>query len=213
MPSLSTTRPRSVQAERKQWRASSTCCSSARPGRTAAPCRRDGGYYTSTAGGAGLVELLPEALPVAEQAKIREALGIQSKRQKIVEAYRLKAQRIVDNADRDLVTMKLSDETARGFVGGFQDALGKTRLQMGELFTRRLNAETAKSRFLNFMLENFQDYKLSGKSIDFTTQQEIQQYTALAKAVTVSQKQLEEFAAKLVQTVDDGQEQLKKFVR
>ncbi len=147
---------------------------------------------------------------LSQEKKILEALWVQPKRQKIVEAYRDKAQRIIDNAGRDFAAMNLSDESARAFVDGFEGALEKTKSQMNELFTRRVNAETAKSQFLGFMLKSFPDYTFVGSKIRFSTQDEIEQYDKLGDAVTDSQKAYEKYAADMV---DASQKQLNKFVQ
>jgi hypothetical protein len=146
-------------------------------------------------------------------AKIREALRIQSKRQKIVEDYRLKAGKIITDADQEFADMPLSDAAAVEFVRGFRGAVDKTRLQMDELFVARMDAEAARSRFLAFMRDNFQDYRFSESKIVLRTDEQIARYTALGKAVEDSQEHLNDVLLKLVESAESQQDKLKKLAR
>ncbi len=160
----------------------------------------------------GEPDIYSEAI-LNDKEKIYASISIQSKRQKIIETYRAKGHDEIKRTILELSEMNFSDSAAEGIVKGLNGSIEKTRPLMDEAFTLRSNIESAKAHFLQFMLERFGDYKLSGAAITFSKSEDLEPYKALTKVVEDDTKALDDWTAKQTEFGNSTKEKLKKMAQ
>jgi hypothetical protein len=161
---------------------------------------------------AGEPNIYSEAI-LNDKEQISASIGIQSKRQTIIETYRAKGHDEIERTALELSEIHFSDSAAKGMVEGFNGTIEKARPLMDEIFTLRSNTESAKAHFLQFMLERFGDYKLGGGAITFGKNEDLEQYKALTKAVEDDTKAVDDWTAKQVGSANSAKEELKKMAQ
>ena len=147
---------------------------------------------------------------LARETSIKDALALCGTREAIIERSRSKAREEIQRVNRDLAALRLSEEMAQGMVTGMTNSMQKCTAQAEEFLALRLKVEADKQHFLNFMIQRFATYALSGKKISFTTQADTDEYQTLTRAITHSTAALEEYQQNLLKVSEAGKDLLKK---
>ena len=152
-------------------------------------------------------------LILQDTEKIRDVLNIYSKRKQVIERYHSKTQEEVRWLTNEFAAMKYSEATAKGMLKEMNRSVEIGRAQATQLLRLRSDAETAKERFLGFMLETFSNYKLAGSKISFSKTADAERYRALGKAITDSSNALDELQTEMSKSTDASRAQLKKLAQ
>src|ERR1035437_132090 len=146
-----------------------------------------------------------------DSEKIRSSINIQSKRQAIIESYRVKGHGEIDSVILEFSKMDFSNSTGKEMAKGFNSSIAKAKPQMDEWLTLRSNLEAAKERFLQFMLEKHGDYKLDSTAITFNKNTDSEQYGTLTKTIDDDAKALDDLIANMLKSANATKETLKKM--
>jgi hypothetical protein len=150
---------------------------------------------------------------IGNKARLASEMKKRSASQAIIEKYQSNFAPTVQAAREKIGSLNVSESVRRGALTGFNESVKKQAPRMEEMFKIRIRREKAEAECLQFMHDAFPDYRLNGKSISFSSSDNLQTYKKLVQEISLAEQAGEAFQKKQFEEFDAAKTKLREMAK